>query len=52
MSIGAGNTNNGTTIPTRYQYPINERSANTTNYNAAVQSQLGGKDDIYQTLCY
>ena len=42
---GAG-TGNGGKIPLRYQYPSNERSSNTANYNAAVQSQFGGTDDI------
>jgi hypothetical protein len=49
FDIGPGNTDNGV-IPARYQYPANERTANATNYNAAVQSQFGGKDDIYQAL--
>ncbi|TFF38573.1 SusD/RagB family nutrient-binding outer membrane lipoprotein [Mucilaginibacter psychrotolerans] len=49
FDIGPGNTDGGV-IPQRYQYPANERTANATNYNAAVQSQFGGKDDIYQAL--
>ncbi|MEO3408295.1 SusD/RagB family nutrient-binding outer membrane lipoprotein [Mucilaginibacter sp. CAU 1740] len=49
FSAGAGNTDNGS-IPQRYQYPTNERSANAANYKAAVQSQYGGSDDIYQLM--
>jgi hypothetical protein len=49
FDVGPGNTI-GNKIPTRYQYPVNERSSNAANYNAAVQSQFGGQDDIYQTL--
>lgn len=51
FDAGPGNTNDaGFTIPSRFQYPVNERSSNKANYDAAVQSQFGGKDDIYQTL--
>ncbi|MDO3625651.1 SusD/RagB family nutrient-binding outer membrane lipoprotein [Mucilaginibacter sp. BT774] len=51
FSAGPGNTNDAQfTIPLRYQYPVNERSANKANYDAAVQSQFGGKDDIYQVM--
>lgn len=49
FDIGPGNTVNGK-IPLRYQYPVNERSANSKNYNAAVTSQYGGSDDIYQSM--
>ena len=49
FDIGPGNTVNGK-IPLRYQYPVNERSANAKNYGAAVQSQYGGSDDIYQSM--
>jgi hypothetical protein len=49
FDIGPGNTTNGK-IPLRYQYPVNERSANSKNYNAAVTSQYGGSDDIYQSM--
>lgn len=50
FDIGPGNTANGK-IPLRYQYPVNERSANATNYNAAVASQFGtAGDDIYQSM--
>jgi len=40
--IGTGGTN---LIPRRWQYPANEASYNTTNFNAAVTSQFGGTDD-------
>ncbi|AYL98868.1 SusD/RagB family nutrient-binding outer membrane lipoprotein [Mucilaginibacter celer] len=49
FSVGAGNTDSGG-IPLRFQYPTNERSANTANYNAAVQSQYAGSDDIFQLM--
>ena len=42
---GSG-TGNGGQVPMRWQYPKAEQSANTTNYNAAVQSQYGGPDDL------
>lgn len=51
FDAGPGNTNDASfTIPKRYQYPVNERSANKTNYDKAVQSQYGGKDDIYSSM--
>jgi hypothetical protein len=40
---GAG-TGNGGKVPARWQYPIAEQAANTSNYNAAVQSQFGTDD--------
>lgn len=49
FDVGPGNTVNGQ-IPLRYQYPVNERTANAANYNAAIQSQYGGSDDIYQKM--
>lgn len=45
FSAGPG-TGNGGVIPRRWQYPTNEATANTTNYQAAIQSQYGGSDDI------
>jgi hypothetical protein len=39
-------TGNGGVIPRRWQYPSNEITANGTNYQAALQSQYGGHDDI------
>jgi hypothetical protein len=51
FDAGPGNTNDANfTIPIRYQYPVNERSANKANYDSAVQSQYNGKDDIYQAM--
>jgi len=51
FDAGPGNTNDASfTIPLRYQYPVNERSANKTNYDAAVQRQFAGGDDIYQKM--
>ena len=45
FSIGVGN-GNSSRISQRWQYPIAERSANATNYTAAITSQYAGKDDI------
>jgi hypothetical protein len=45
FDAGTGTGNSGI-IPIRWQYPLSESSTNTTNYNAAVSSQYGGKDDI------
>ena len=45
FTTGPG-TDNGQRIALRFQYPLSERSANTANYNAALQSQYGGNDDI------
>jgi hypothetical protein len=39
-------TGNGGVIPRRWQYPSNEATSNATNYQAALQSQYGGQDDI------
>jgi hypothetical protein len=45
FTTGPG-TDNGQRIALRFQYPTSERSANAKNYNAALQSQYGGNDDI------
>jgi hypothetical protein len=45
FTTGPG-TGNGQRIALRFQYPTSERTANTTNYNAALASQYGGNDDI------
>ena len=42
--VGIGTPNNQ--IPRRWQYPQLEISYNTTNYQAAIQSQYGGTDDV------
>lgn len=50
FSEGPGVGNSGV-IPARYQYPVNERSANEQNYNDAVTRQFGAAgDDIFQPL--
>ena len=41
---------NGGTVPLRFQYPQDEVGANSANYNAAVQSQYAGKDDINEAM--
>lgn len=46
---GPGTGNSGR-IPRRFQYPIDEASTNAANYQAALQSQYGGKDDINQDM--
>ncbi|MFM6913446.1 MAG: SusD/RagB family nutrient-binding outer membrane lipoprotein, partial [Aquirufa sp.] len=45
FSTGAGNGNSGR-IALRWLYPTTERTANATNYTAAITSQYAGKDDI------
>ena len=45
FTTGPG-TGNGGRIALRFQYPVTERTANTTNYQAALASQYGGNDDI------
>ena len=45
FTTGPG-TSNGQRIAMRFQYPSSERTANTANYTAALQSQYGGNDDI------
>jgi hypothetical protein len=45
--VGNGNSNR---IALRWQYPISERTTNTKNYNDAINSQYGGKDDINDTV--
>lgn len=43
---GGPGTGNSGLIPKRYQYPAGERVNNKANYQAAVDAQFGGKDDI------
>ncbi len=45
FTVGPG-TGNSERIAWRFQYPDNEKTANTNNYQAALQSQYGGNDDI------
>ncbi len=45
--VGNGNSNR---IAIRWQYPLSERTTNTTNYKAAIDSQFAGKDDINDML--
>ncbi|HVZ56471.1 MAG TPA: SusD/RagB family nutrient-binding outer membrane lipoprotein [Chitinophagaceae bacterium] len=45
FTTGPG-TGNSERIPMRFQYPGSERTANTDNYNKALQSQFNGNDDI------
>jgi hypothetical protein len=47
VSAGAGLNGNGK-IPRRWQYPVDEQTYNAANYQAAVQSQFGGVDDLNQ----
>jgi len=49
FTTGPG-TDNGQRIALRFQYPQPERTANVTNYNAALASQYGGNDDINGTM--
>ena len=43
---GIGSSNN--MIPRRWQYPLYEINENNDNYQSAIQSQFGGKDDVMQ----
>jgi len=45
---GAGTGNSGR-IAKRWQYPSSERTTNADNYNTALQSQFGSKDDDINT---
>jgi len=45
FTVGPG-TGNSQRIAWRFQYSDNEKTTNTANYNAALQSQYGGNDDI------
>jgi len=45
FTTGPGTGNSGR-IAMRFQYPTSERTANTTNYTQALQSQFSGNDDI------
>ncbi len=45
FTTGPG-TGNGGRIAQRFKYSSAERAANTDNYQAALQSQFGGNDDI------
>ena len=43
---GTGNSAGANKIPVRFKYPASESSNNAANYNAAINSQFSGKDDI------
>jgi hypothetical protein len=45
FTTGPG-TGNGSRIAMRFKYPGSEITANTKNYESALQSQFGGNDDI------
>jgi hypothetical protein len=45
FSEGPG-SGNGNRIAKRWQYPVAEANANPQNYNAAIQRQFGGVDDL------
>ena len=47
VSTGGG-INAAGKIPRRWQYPVDEQTYNTTNYQSAIQSQYGGTDDLNQ----
>lgn len=49
FTTGPG-TGNGQKIPSRWQYPYGELTANGDNYKAAVQSQFTGSDNINGVL--
>jgi hypothetical protein len=41
---------NGGNIPLRFQYPQDEVNGNSANYQAAIQSQYGGSDNINEKM--
>lgn len=43
-----GGLNASGKIPRRWQYPVDEQTYNSTNYQAAIKSQFGGTDDLNQ----
>jgi hypothetical protein len=45
---GIGTSNNN--LQLRWMYDNNEITGNPTNYNSAIQSQYGGKDDVTQNI--
>jgi hypothetical protein len=45
FTTGPG-TGNSARIAMRFQYPSTEKTANTTNYTKALQTQYSGNDDI------
>ena len=45
FTTGPGTGNSGR-VALRFQYPGSEKSANTDNYESALQAQYGGNDDI------
>lgn len=47
---GAGIGTPGKNIPIRWLYPTDEQVENSTNYQAALQSQFGGADDVNKTM--
>ena len=49
FTTGPG-TGNGTRIAKRFQYFGSEATANSENYQAALQSQFGGQDDINASI--
>lgn len=52
-AFGQGGPGIGTTtgaIPLRWQYPLDEGTYNTANYQSAIQSQYGGTDDITKAM--
>jgi hypothetical protein len=49
FSAGPGN-GNGDKIAKRWQYPVAEGAANKANYDAAVQRQFAGQDDLNGVL--
>jgi hypothetical protein len=48
-STGGGINGSGV-VPRRWRYPVDEKTYNTTNYNAALMSQFGGTDDLNKDL--
>lgn len=52
-TFGQGGPGIGTTnsqIPLRWQYPLDEGTYNSANYQSAIQSQYGGTDDVTKAM--
>lgn len=47
--VGPG-SGNSERVALRFQYPTSEKSVNSANVNAAIQSQFGGNDDINEKM--
>lgn len=49
---GTGNAAGGNKIPKRFKYPVSESATNSTNYNAAINSQFSSVGDDINALIW